>query len=126
MSGKVGVGCCDCEGKSCDRTPSVQRQLGVNRTVVRQQHCPQHQSAIDEKEQLHQPLKPKVLFQQPLMLAVPERHPFAQRSSVRLADLDGQRFIDRVNCEFFPRNVRCWMQRIFTHKWCIAPAMRNE
>jgi len=46
------------------------------------------------------------LFQQPLRLAVPRQHPFAQRASVRLAELDGQPFIDRVNCEFFQRECQ--------------------
>jgi DNA-binding transcriptional LysR family regulator len=44
-----------------------------------------------------------VLFRQPLLLAVPQTHPFAQRTSVRLAELDGQPFIDRINCEFAAR-----------------------
>lgn len=43
------------------------------------------------------------LFSQPLWLAVPLSHPFAQRTSVRLAELDGQPFIDRTNCEFAER-----------------------
>lgn len=43
------------------------------------------------------------LFSQPLLLAVPLTHPFAQRTSVRLAELDGQPFIDRINCEFAER-----------------------
>lgn len=42
-----------------------------------------------------------VLFQQSLLLAVPQHHPLAQRTSVRLSELDNQPFIDRVNCEFF-------------------------
>ncbi len=44
-----------------------------------------------------------VLFRQPLSLAVPHTHPFAQRTSIRLAELDGQPFIDRINCEFAQR-----------------------
>ncbi|ASC70553.1 LysR family transcriptional regulator [Halomicronema hongdechloris C2206] len=40
------------------------------------------------------------LFQQKLLLALPLTHPLAQRASIRLTELDGQPFIDRVNCEF--------------------------
>ncbi|MDJ0747477.1 MAG: LysR family transcriptional regulator [Xenococcaceae cyanobacterium MO_167.B27] len=40
------------------------------------------------------------LFQQSLRLAVPETHPFAQRDTISLAELDGQPYIKRINCEF--------------------------
>ncbi len=46
------------------------------------------------------------LFSQPLLLAVPITHPFAQRTSVRLVELDGQPFIDRINCEFAERECQ--------------------
>jgi DNA-binding transcriptional LysR family regulator len=41
------------------------------------------------------------LFQQRRMLAVPKTHPFAQRSSVKLADLQAQPFIKRSHCELY-------------------------
>lgn len=47
-----------------------------------------------------------LLFTQPLLLAVPARHPLAQRTSVRLSELDGQPYIDRVNCEFFKQECQ--------------------
>lgn len=39
------------------------------------------------------------LFHQRRMLAVPTNHPFAQRKTVRLIELDGQPYIDRMHCE---------------------------
>lgn len=47
-----------------------------------------------------------LLFTQPLLLAVSIHHPLAQRTSVRLSELDGQPFIDRVNCEFFKQECQ--------------------
>jgi len=41
------------------------------------------------------------LFQQRRMLAVSKTHPFAQRSSVKLADLQAQPFIKRSHCELY-------------------------
>lgn len=42
-----------------------------------------------------------VLFQQRRMLAVSTTHPFAQRGTVRLVDLAGQPFIERLHCELW-------------------------
>jgi DNA-binding transcriptional LysR family regulator len=42
-----------------------------------------------------------VLFHQRRMLAVPATHPFAQRKTIRLIELDGQPYIDRMHCELF-------------------------
>ena len=47
------------------------------------------------------PQNSQFLFHQPLTLAVPQDHPFAQARSLCLADLDGQPYIKRLNCEFW-------------------------
>lgn len=41
------------------------------------------------------------LFQQKLLLAVPPEHPFSQRSSVNLQDLEGEPLIERIHCEIW-------------------------
>jgi DNA-binding transcriptional LysR family regulator len=41
----------------------------------------------------------RVLFEEPYVLAVPKDHGFAQRQSVKLADLDGEPFISRTRCD---------------------------
>ena len=43
----------------------------------------------------------RVLFEEPYLLAVPKDHRFAQRQSVKLADLDGEPFIVRTRCDFY-------------------------
>ncbi|NER51266.1 MAG: LysR family transcriptional regulator [Symploca sp. SIO1A3] len=47
------------------------------------------------------PRKSQFLFHQALTLAVPQNHALAKASSVCLADLDGQPYIERINCEFW-------------------------
>ncbi len=44
------------------------------------------------------------LFQQDFLLAVPNIHPFAQREEISVLELDGQPYIERVNCEFWREN----------------------
>ncbi|AFY57190.1 transcriptional regulator [Rivularia sp. PCC 7116] len=44
------------------------------------------------------------LFQQQLLLAVASIHPFAQRKEINISELDGQPYIERVNCEFWRKN----------------------
>ncbi|ERN41612.1 transcriptional regulator [Rubidibacter lacunae KORDI 51-2] len=62
---------------------------------------PSSNSAVQDESQTS-----TTLFRQPLWLAVPPSHSFAQRASIRLAELDGQPFIDRVNCEFFQQECQ--------------------
>lgn len=44
------------------------------------------------------------LFQQHMLLAVPTIHPFAEREEITALELDGQPYIERVNCEFWREN----------------------
>ncbi|TYQ27773.1 LysR family transcriptional regulator [Pseudanabaena sp. UWO311] len=65
------------------------------------------------------------LFSQSLQLAVPLNHPFAQRTSVRLMELDGQPFIDRINCEFAERECDI-LEAKNIHPKVIYRASREE
>jgi LysR family hydrogen peroxide-inducible transcriptional activator len=40
------------------------------------------------------------LFQEQMMIVVPPEHPFAAKNAVFGSDLDGQPYLNRVNCEF--------------------------
>lgn len=51
-------------------------------------------SSLDTKTSL-------ALFQQRRSLAVSVNHPFAQRGTVRLMELEGQPYIDRIHCELW-------------------------
>lgn len=44
------------------------------------------------------------LFEQQLLLAVPEIHPFAQREEINMSELEEQPYIERINCEFWREN----------------------
>lgn len=49
---------------------------------------------IDER------LAARPLFSERILVAVAPSHPFCQRNAVRLVDLGGERYVNRVNCEF--------------------------
>ena len=57
--------------------------------------------AITSLEQNDDLASAQQLFQQPLLLAVPADHAFAQRSSIQLSELDGQPYIERIHCELW-------------------------
>jgi DNA-binding transcriptional LysR family regulator len=44
------------------------------------------------------------LFKDPFVVAVTPEHPFASRVSLHLADLHGQPFVLRTNCELLPES----------------------
>ncbi|MBE9028241.1 LysR family transcriptional regulator [filamentous cyanobacterium LEGE 11480] len=60
--------------------------------------------ALSWLQEQDDPQTSQLLFHQPLTLAVPQSHVFAQAKSVCLADLDGQPYIERLNCEFWRSN----------------------
>jgi DNA-binding transcriptional LysR family regulator len=69
------------------------------------------------------------LFQQRRVLAVSKTHPFAQRGSVRLADLNEQPFIKRSHCELYSETEQLLeakaiqapiMYRAEDEEWVIA------
>lgn len=47
-------------------------------------------------ERLHS----RPLFSERILVAMAPGHPFAQRNAIRLLDLDGQAYVNRINCEY--------------------------
>ena len=47
------------------------------------------------------PLQPQPLYQERFVIACSAGHPFARKNAVRVADLDGQPYLARINCEYF-------------------------
>ncbi len=83
-------------------------------------------SVLDNREDSKTTLP---LFQQRRMLAVPTSHPFAQRGSVKLVDLNGQPFIKRMHCELCGETEQLFeskavqpriMHRATQEEWVIA------
>jgi LysR family hydrogen peroxide-inducible transcriptional activator len=46
------------------------------------------------------PLQPQPLYQERFVIACSAGHPFARKNAVRVADLDGQPYLARINCEY--------------------------
>lgn len=46
------------------------------------------------------PLQPQPLYRERFVIACSAGHPFARKNAVRVADLDGQSYLARVNCEY--------------------------
>ena len=47
------------------------------------------------------PLQPQPLYEERFVIACSAGHPFARKNVVRIADLDGQPYLARINCEYF-------------------------
>ncbi len=47
------------------------------------------------------PFQPHPLYQERYVIACSAGHPFARKNVVRAADLDGQRYLARIDCEYF-------------------------
>lgn len=50
--------------------------------------------------ELHERMDAVSLYQERMVLAFAPGHPFAGRNGIRLEEIAGQRYVDRVNCEF--------------------------
>ena len=48
------------------------------------------------------------LFEQKLSLAVSAEHPYARRSSINIADLEGEPLIERIHCELWRANPKMY------------------
>ena len=46
------------------------------------------------------PLQPQVLYQERFVIACSAGHPFARKNAVAVAELDGQPYLQRINCEY--------------------------
>ena len=68
------------------------------------------------------PLQPQVLYRERFVIACSAGHPFARRNAVRVADLDGQSYLQRINCEsrdFLRETCRA-------NGSCLVHAFRSE
>lgn len=55
---------------------------------------------FDLPEGIDERLAPRPLFSERILVAIAPNHPFCQKNAVRLVDLGGERYVNRVNCEF--------------------------
>jgi DNA-binding transcriptional LysR family regulator len=54
---------------------------------------------MSDPEGFDEPLQSTVLYREPFVLACGSAHPFAGRSSIALCDMEGQVYLQRINCE---------------------------
>lgn len=47
-----------------------------------------------------EPLQPQPLYRERFVIACSAGHPFARKNAVSVADLDGQAYLQRINCEY--------------------------
>jgi LysR family transcriptional regulator, hydrogen peroxide-inducible genes activator len=47
------------------------------------------------------PLQPQPLYRERFVIACSAGHPFTRKNVIRVADLDGQPYLARINCEYF-------------------------
>ena len=47
------------------------------------------------------PFQPQPLYRERFVIACSAGHPFARKNVVRVADLDGQPYLARINCEYY-------------------------
>lgn len=48
----------------------------------------------------HERFRAQELYQERFVVAFPASHPFRSKNAVELADMDGQNYLDRINCEY--------------------------
>ncbi|MBS3652399.1 LysR family transcriptional regulator [Pseudaminobacter sp. 19-2017] len=53
------------------------------------------------------------LFQEQFMIVVSRDHPLAQRNTIRPSDLTGDRYLNRINCEFYCYAGALWREHGF-------------
>ncbi|BDM83305.1 LysR family transcriptional regulator [Acaryochloris marina] len=67
-----------------------------------------------------------LLFQQRLLLGVPNAHPFARKKEVMLTELEDQPFIDRVKCEILTKQSPPIFEAMGVHPHIVYRADHEE
>ena len=68
----------------------------------------------------------QILFQQRLLLGVPNHHPFAQKQEVMLQELEDQPFIERVKCEILTKQSPSIFEAAGVHPHVVYRADHEE
>lgn len=67
-----------------------------------------------------------LLFQQRLLLGVPNTHPFARKKEVMLTELEDQPFIDRIKCEILTKQSPPIFEAMGVHPHIVYRADHEE
>lgn len=67
-----------------------------------------------------------LLFEQRLLLAVPNHHPFAKKTEIPLTDLEDQPYIERIKCEILAKQSPSIFETMGVHPRIIYRADHEE
>ena len=77
---------------------------------------------VGRNEKLHY----MALFREQFMIVLHPRHELAAREAVRAADLSGQRYLNRANCEFYHTVGPMWRQHGFLGNDLVYTSERDD
>lgn len=75
-----------------------------------------HLSIVGVPEELPETLHQVPVFSERFVIVIPRNHPWAEKNAIRVAELDGEPYVGRTNCEVFQTVTQDFARRGVTTK----------